>query len=184
MTNPNPSNNRSQNTNRTMLGRFDIRAEADLHAAIVNVQFNKRLREVFGAVDVAMIATVVSELGRNILKYGGGRGHLQVTWLDDGGLGGIFGLYLDTSPTAIVEPSDLQVTAAAAILQNIASEFRDDCRDHGHIYSSKNLAESLVELNVHDRRMEVGLRPNVKTAEHRPVRVLTPIVARVRVRHG
>ena len=72
-----------------MLGRFDIRAEADLHAAIVNVQFNKRLREVFGAVDVAMIATVVSELGRNILKYGGGRGHLQVTWLDDGGSGGI-----------------------------------------------------------------------------------------------
>src|SRR5262252_11158693 len=83
MTNPNPSHNRSQNTNRTMLGRFDIRAEADLAAAIVNVQFNKRLREVFGAVDVAMIATVVSELGRNILKYGGGRGHLQVTWLDD-----------------------------------------------------------------------------------------------------
>jgi len=89
MKNPNPSNYRSQNTNRTMLGRFDIRAEADLHAAIVNVQFNKRLREVFGAVDVAMIATVVSELGRNILKYGGGRGHLQITWLDDGGSGGI-----------------------------------------------------------------------------------------------
>jgi len=35
-----------------------------------------------------MIATVVSELGRNILKYGGRRGHLLVTWLDDGtGLG-------------------------------------------------------------------------------------------------
>ena len=30
-----------------------------------------------------MIATVASELGRNILKYGGGRGHLLVTWLED-----------------------------------------------------------------------------------------------------
>jgi serine/threonine-protein kinase RsbT len=66
-----------------MLGRFDIQAEADLHAAVVNVQFNKRLRESFGTADSAMIATVVSELGRNILKYGGGRGHLLVTWLDD-----------------------------------------------------------------------------------------------------
>src|SRR5262249_12721481 len=84
MTNPNRSHHRSQNSKRTMLGRFDIRAEADLHAAIVNVQFNERLREVFGVVDVAMIATVVSELGRNILKYGGGRGYLQVTWLNDG----------------------------------------------------------------------------------------------------
>ena len=36
-----------------------------------------------------MIATVTSELGRNILKYGGGRGHLLVTWLeDDTGRGG------------------------------------------------------------------------------------------------
>ena len=51
---------------------------------MVNVQFNKRLRESFGTAEVAMIATVVSELGRNILKYGGGRGHLLVTWLDDG----------------------------------------------------------------------------------------------------
>src|SRR5262249_61726398 len=89
MTNPNPRNNRSQSTKRTMLGRFDIQAEADLHAAVVNVQFNTGLREFFGTADVAMIATVVSELGRNILKYGGGRGHLQVTWLDDGGSGGI-----------------------------------------------------------------------------------------------
>jgi len=32
---------------------------------------------------LAMIATVASELGRNILKYGGGRGHLLVTWLED-----------------------------------------------------------------------------------------------------
>ncbi len=29
-----------------------------------------------------MIATVASELGRNILKYGGGRGHLLVTWFE------------------------------------------------------------------------------------------------------
>jgi serine/threonine-protein kinase RsbT len=91
VTNPNPNLNQSPNlnTNRTTLGRFDIQAEADLHAAVVNVQFSKRLRESFGAADVAMIATVVSELGRNILKYGGGRGHLLVTWLDDGtGRGG------------------------------------------------------------------------------------------------
>ena len=31
-----------------------------------------------------MIATVASELGRNILKYGGGRGNLLVTWMEDG----------------------------------------------------------------------------------------------------
>jgi serine/threonine-protein kinase RsbT len=30
-----------------------------------------------------MIATVTSELGRNILKYGGGRGYLLVTWIED-----------------------------------------------------------------------------------------------------
>jgi two-component sensor histidine kinase len=91
VTNPNPNLNQSlsQNANRTTLGRFDIQAEADLHAAVVNVQFNKRLRESFGAADVAMIATVASELGRNILKYGGGRGHLLVTWMEDGtGRGG------------------------------------------------------------------------------------------------
>ena len=29
------------NTSRTTLGRFDIQAEADLHAAVVNVQFNE-----------------------------------------------------------------------------------------------------------------------------------------------
>ena len=65
------------------LGRFDIQAEADLHAAVVNVQFNKRLEASFGKTEVAMIATVASELGRNILKYGGGRGHLLVTWFED-----------------------------------------------------------------------------------------------------
>ena len=71
------------NTSRTTLGRFDIQAEADLHAAVVNVQFNKRLEASFGKTEVAMIATVASELGRNILKYGGGRGHLLVTWFED-----------------------------------------------------------------------------------------------------
>jgi len=29
-----------------------------------------------------MLATVASELGRNILKYGGARGYLLVTWID------------------------------------------------------------------------------------------------------
>ena len=84
MANLKPNRSPSPNTTRTTLGRFDIQAEADLHAAVVNVQFNRQLRESFGAAEVAMIATVVSELGRNILKYGGGRGHLLVTWLDDG----------------------------------------------------------------------------------------------------
>ena len=74
----------SPNTTRTTLGRFDIQAEADLHAAVVNLQLNKQLRASFGAADVAMLATVASELGRNILKYGGGRGHLLVTWMEDG----------------------------------------------------------------------------------------------------
>jgi anti-sigma regulatory factor (Ser/Thr protein kinase) len=50
---------------------------------VVNVQFNKRLEASFGKTEVAMIATVASELGRNILKYGGGRGHLLVTWFED-----------------------------------------------------------------------------------------------------
>jgi len=83
--NPNLNESPTPTTNatRTTLGRFDIQAEADLHAAVVNVQFNTQLAESFGTAEVAMIATVVSELGRNILKYGGGRGHLLVTWLDE-----------------------------------------------------------------------------------------------------
>jgi anti-sigma regulatory factor (Ser/Thr protein kinase) len=87
VTNPNPKLKQTPtstpNTSRTTLGRFDIQAEADLHAAVVNVQFNKRLAASFGTAEVVMIATVVSELGRNILKYGGGRGHLLVTWLEN-----------------------------------------------------------------------------------------------------
>ena len=66
-----------------MLGRFDILADADLHAAVLKVQSNNRLRMAFGPADVTMIATVLSELGRNILKYGGGRGHLLVSWIED-----------------------------------------------------------------------------------------------------
>src|SRR5262249_56653219 len=48
------------------------------------VHFTEGRRGSCRTAEVAMIATVVSELGRNILKYGGGRGHLLVTWLDDG----------------------------------------------------------------------------------------------------
>jgi serine/threonine-protein kinase RsbT len=69
--------------NRTTLGRFDILADADLSIAVLNLQSNTRLCTSFSATDVAMIATVASEFGRNILKYGGGRGYLLVTWIED-----------------------------------------------------------------------------------------------------
>ena len=85
----NESRNQKQNkttslsSNRTVLGRFDIRAEADLHIAVLHVQRNKRLAESFGTTEIAMLATVASELGRNILKYGDAKGYLLVTWIDD-----------------------------------------------------------------------------------------------------
>jgi anti-sigma regulatory factor (Ser/Thr protein kinase) len=66
-----------------VLGRFDIHVEADLHIAVLHVQRNERLGETFGAADIAMLATVASELGRNILKYGDAKGYLLVTWIDD-----------------------------------------------------------------------------------------------------
>jgi serine/threonine-protein kinase RsbT len=69
--------------NRTTLGRFDILADADLQVAVLNVQSITQLHMSFSVADVAMIATVVSELGRNILKYGGGRGYVLVTWIED-----------------------------------------------------------------------------------------------------
>jgi serine/threonine-protein kinase RsbT len=65
------------------LGRFDIQTEADLHIAVLHVQRNKQLTESFGTTDIAMLATVASELGRNILKYGDAKGYLLVTWIDD-----------------------------------------------------------------------------------------------------
>ena len=73
----------SLDSNRTVLGRFDIQAEADLHIAVLHVQRNKRLAESFGTTEIAMLATVASELGRNILKYGDAKGYLLVTWIDD-----------------------------------------------------------------------------------------------------
>ncbi len=69
--------------NRMTLGRFDILADADLSIAVLNLQSNARLRTSFSDIDVAMIATVASEFGRNILKYGGGRGYLLVSWIED-----------------------------------------------------------------------------------------------------
>jgi serine/threonine-protein kinase RsbT len=73
----------SLNSNRTVLGRFDVQTEADLHVAVLQVQRNARLAESFRATELAMLATVTSELGRNILKYGGAKGYLVVTWIDD-----------------------------------------------------------------------------------------------------
>lgn len=66
-----------------MLGRFDIHTEADLHIAVLHVQRNRRLAESFGTTEISMLATVTSELGRNILKYGDAKGHLLLTWIDD-----------------------------------------------------------------------------------------------------
>jgi serine/threonine-protein kinase RsbT len=57
--------------------------EADLHVAVLHVQRNKRLAESFGTTEIAMLATVASELARNILKYGDAKGYLLVTWIDD-----------------------------------------------------------------------------------------------------
>ena len=68
---------------RTTLGRFDILADADLHVAVFKLRTNPRLRASFSSADVAMIATVASEFGRNILKYGGARGYLLVSWIED-----------------------------------------------------------------------------------------------------
>src|SRR5262245_55257048 len=83
---PNPVK-MSNTTSRTTLARFDIQAEADLYAAVLNIQADPRLRTSFGPVDMTLIATVASELGRNILKYGGGQGYLLVSWIGDAALG-------------------------------------------------------------------------------------------------
>jgi serine/threonine-protein kinase RsbT len=69
----------------TTLGRFEIRGESDLQAAILHVQSNPRLRAAFSVVEMTMLATVASELGRNILKYGGAQGYLLLNWLEEGG---------------------------------------------------------------------------------------------------
>ena len=57
--------------------------EADLHIAVLHVRRNKRLAESFGTTEIAMLSTVASELGHNILKYGNAKGYLLVTWIDD-----------------------------------------------------------------------------------------------------
>ena len=68
---------------RTTVSRFDILDQADLNVAVVSLQNDTKLQAWFSPVEVAGIATVASELGRNILKYGGERGYLQVTWIVD-----------------------------------------------------------------------------------------------------
>jgi serine/threonine-protein kinase RsbT len=75
--------NTSTTSRTTTLARFDIQAEADLHAAVLNIQGDARLRASFEPVDMTLIATVASELGRNILKYGGGHGYLLVSWIEE-----------------------------------------------------------------------------------------------------
>jgi serine/threonine-protein kinase RsbT len=68
--------------NRTTLGRYDIQEESDLQVAVFKIKSNTQLCTSFGTSDVALIATVASELGRNILKYGGSRGSLLVSWIE------------------------------------------------------------------------------------------------------
>ena len=72
---------------RTTVRRFEILEEADLNVAVLSLQTNPQLKKFFSAVEIAGIATVASELGRNILKYGGGRGYLLVSWIEDPKLG-------------------------------------------------------------------------------------------------
>ena len=74
--------------NLTTLGRFDVREDADLHVAVFKIQSNVKLCASFSASDVALIATVVSELGRNILKYGGRSGYLLIRWFEVPDAGG------------------------------------------------------------------------------------------------
>lgn len=84
---PKQEQSKTPNENRAVLDRFDIHSEADLHIAVLHVQRIRRLVESFGATEIAMLATVVSELGRNILKYGEAKGHLVVTWIDNMSIG-------------------------------------------------------------------------------------------------
>ena len=96
------------------------------------------------------------------------------------------GFDFDASPAAgtIFHPSHQQVTSTAAVLQNVASELGRDGCDHCHVRGSKRLSEPLVELNVHDRRVQIGLSLNVKATERRPVRVLAQALVQIRVRVG
>lgn len=82
------------------MGRFDIHMEADLQIAILRLRRNRRLAESFGETQVAMLATVASELGRNILKYGDAKGYILMTWIDDvpHGKGGVEIKAVDQGP--------------------------------------------------------------------------------------
>lgn len=72
----------NMSTKRTTLGRFEIKCESDLQAAVLHVQSNPQLRAASGVVEMTMLATVASELGRNILKYGGAQGYLLLSWIE------------------------------------------------------------------------------------------------------
>jgi len=54
-----------------------------LQAAVLHVQTDPRLCASFGPAEMTMLATVASELGRNILKYGGAIGYLLVSWIEE-----------------------------------------------------------------------------------------------------
>ena len=96
------------------------------------------------------------------------------------------GLHFDApaAACAIVKPGHQQVTATAAILQNVASELGHYGCDHRHVRGSKRLSEPLAELDIHHGRMQIGISLNIKAAERRPVRVQIRALVQIRVRVG
>ena len=82
-----------------------------------------------------------------------------------------FHFHTQAAISAVVEPGHQQMAVAAAIFQNVASEFGRHGCNHRHLGGSERLPQPLVELNVHHGRMQVRLSLNVKSAERRPRRI-------------
>src|SRR5262245_7928751 len=68
-----------------------------------------------------------------------------------------FHFHTQAAISAVVEPSHQQMAAAAAIFQNVASEFGGHGCNHRHLGGSKRLPQPLVELNVDHGRMQPAI---------------------------
>ncbi len=75
---------------------FRIQSALDLRMAIIDVRRMPSLAQ-FSAVDVSMLATVVAELGSNILKYAG-QGHIRIQPTHDGSRHGVTLVAEDNGP--------------------------------------------------------------------------------------